>query len=671
MLPTVPAWPAYTYVALGITGLFLLGLLLACILGLMRGCVQVLSGAWRGLVAVGQWLCGLPPTSGGSAHFATRREVEQAGLLTTDGVPLAAYDQGRTLREPHGGHVLVMGPPRSWKSTGIVMPALEQFPGSVVCNDLRGELFAKTSTMREAYGSVYHFAPTQADSCALNLMDAIRWGTAFQHGDTQRIVHHLLSPPERQTPPNPFASTAIPVLTAMVTHGHDQGQGSFPGVVQWMLEPLRGIKEKTEELLTSPNPLVRSGARRLADMSERLRASVWNACLEPLAVFEDPQVAANTSHSDVRFDQLLTGLQPTTLYLCPSFSDVRRLSGLLGAFTEQLVAVLGSPEQPPRHPVLLVLDEMANLGYLPELETAISHLQGSGTRVLAAWQNVAQVRQVYGAESPLLASFATQVHYRPNDQATAEHIAGLLGQTTVLRRSASAEVGLVGLWRKSRSEAEVERALLTVDEILRLPQTAAVVVQAGAPPVMARKLGVPPPSTGAKARTFALAHRQGCAVAACVLVVLACLWPALAPVWTAPPVPTLAMAPPSSPLPTVYASVPPPLPVPPAVVPPVVVPEPEPPAPTWSLVFRTSDPVGRDGAFRVVARLPFASREACLHALTLRYEPRVQEAQQSAAPRYGRTVEVQRTEERLTWEIGNSVGQPPARFEAWCQLGGG
>jgi len=658
MFSSFPDWPLVTYGAVVITGLFLLGLWLALLLAVLRGCAQSLSGAWRAAVAVCQWLLGLPPTSGGTAHFATGREVAAAGLLTTEGLPLAAYGQDRTLREPHGGHVLVMGPPRSWKSTGIIMPALAQFPGSVVVNDLRGELFEKTHQTRGTLGPTYRFAPTSATSCSVNVLDLVRWGSPSQLGDTQRIVHHLLSPPERQAAPNPFTAAAIPVLTAIVTHCHDTGQGSFPGVVQWMLQPLLGLKEKTEELITSPNPLVRSGARRLADMSERLRASVWNACLEPLAVFEDPQVAATTSHSDVRFTDLLEGLQPVALYLCPSFSDVRRLAGLLGAFTEGLVAVLGSPEQPPRHPVLLVLDEMANLGYLPELETAISHLQGSGTRVLAAWQNVAQVRSTYGHDSPLLASFATQVHFRPNDQATAEHIAGLLGQTTVVRRSASAEVGLLGTWRKSRSEAEVERELLTVDEILRLPQTAAVVVQAGAPPVMARKMGVAPPSTGAKARNLVKVHRQGCAVAASVLVVLACLWPALRPVWTAPPSPVLAIAPPSSLPPTVYASVPPVVvPEAPASTPPPVPVTP----PAW--VLRASMPgLGQPLALH---QGRFASLEDCTKVLSERWEPTVQLAQQQDGI-FGKKVTVVRSPHRLTWTI-TAAGLGTEEHTAWCE----
>jgi hypothetical protein len=502
----------------------------------------------------------------------------------------------------------------------------------------------------------------------MNMLDLIRWGTDFQFGDTHRIVHHLLSPPDRQTTPNPFNDAAIPVLTSIVVHGHDIGQSSFPGVVQWMVEPTRSLKDKVEELLHSTNPLVTSGARRLADMSERLRASVWNACLTPLAIFEDPTIASHTRHSDVNFTSLLEGLQPVSLFLCPSFADVRRLSGFLGAFVEALIAVLGSPAHAPRHKVLLVLDEQANLGYLPELEAAVSYLQGSGTQILSAFQNIAQVHKTYGLETPLLASFATQVHFRPNDQATAEHVAGLLGETTVMRRSASAEVTPLGTWKSTRTESESERSLMTVDEILRLPQTAALVLQAGCAPVLARKQGTRPPTTGEKVTTLVSEHRQGAAIAACVGLVLLGTVPALKPLWTSTttvvaeratlPVKTASLFPWSTPPDT----------------PPVPLSE-SPPNTTdtaqglpWKLWYHnTSGPawtVPGVHAPKKTLRESFATGDECFEELDRQYGAQYRHWEKMAKTGNQGIGKLLREPGKLHWELGF-----PGRtnvFEAWC-----
>ena len=114
-----------------------------------------------------------------------------------------------------------------------------------------------------------------------------------------------------------------------------------------MTEPTRSVKEKLADLLASPNALVTSGARRLLDQSERLRAATWSAALAPLTIFEDPTIAAHTRHSDVTLEALLYGTETLSLYVCMGFHDIARLGTFLGALVNALVAVLGSPDRPP------------------------------------------------------------------------------------------------------------------------------------------------------------------------------------------------------------------------------------------------------------------------------------------------------------------------------------
>jgi len=93
------------------------------------------------------------------------------------------------------------------------------------------------------------------------------------------------------------------------------------------------------------------------------------------------------------------------------------------------------------------------------------------------------------------------------------------------------------------------------------------------------------------------------------------------------------------------------------------LPAPEPPPPpTWTLTYRANGALSDE--FKVQRRDLFAGREACLHQLTKEYVPRLLVAQKA----YGKNVQVQQTDERLTWQI-TYFGMPPERFEAWCQAG--
>ena len=127
-----------------------------------------------------------------------------------------------------------------------------------------------------------------------------------------------------------------------------------------MLEPRRSQREKLEEMRTSANLHVAGAARRVMDESDRYRSIVWDTALAPLQVFLDDVIASHSRTTDSALQDLISGRQPTSLYLCLAFRDIDRLGVLIGAIVEALIALLGSPELAPRHRTLLLLDELAN-----------------------------------------------------------------------------------------------------------------------------------------------------------------------------------------------------------------------------------------------------------------------------------------------------------------------
>ena len=322
-----------------------LGVIWTCVTLMRLAIGWLFYASWLALQRLLTCFCGVPLSSAGSAHFARKRELDAAGVWREKGLPLGLWD-GRTVREPRDGHVAVFGPPRSRKSWGLIMPAIETYPGSVVVTDLRGELHERTSAARERRGLVFRFDPAGRDSCHLNILDMVRWGEDEEYGDVHRLCHHILHP-LGEDKAGPFAQPGVPLLIALVSHCRLQGAGHLPGVVAFLTAPERTMDAKLKDMLSSPHPLVQAGARRTLDQSERLRSAVWNAVSAPLAVFADPLIASHTERSDVTLDQLMHDTAPVSLYLCMKFSDIGRLGVLFGAFVETLVAWLGPPAPPP------------------------------------------------------------------------------------------------------------------------------------------------------------------------------------------------------------------------------------------------------------------------------------------------------------------------------------
>src|SRR5712691_103753 len=62
-------------------------------------------------------------TTHGSARWATVREVKRAGLTARHGVVVGRLD-GRLLLDDGETHVLLTGPTRSGKGTGVIIPTL-------------------------------------------------------------------------------------------------------------------------------------------------------------------------------------------------------------------------------------------------------------------------------------------------------------------------------------------------------------------------------------------------------------------------------------------------------------------------------------------------------------------------------------------------------------------
>jgi len=527
-------WTTWHIIYAVIVGIIGLGFALTCAVGLMKGLLWLFGSTHRLGMWLWQRLTGKAPTSHGSAHWATAQEIEAKGLFTPGPIPLATW-QGKPIYEALGAHVALVAPPRSFKSVSFVAPLVAGFPGSTLTNDPRGELWARCHVAREAHGPTYRFSPTQKDSCSINVLDAVRWGEPEAFGDVQRVVHGLLSPDPGEDW-NDFRLEAKPLLEAIVHDRHAAGEGHLPGVVRWMTAPGASMKQKAEALLSSPLLAVASGGRRFLDKSDRLQSSVWSAALSALTIYQDPLVAEHTERSDVELRELQHGLQPVSIFMCPEFADVPRLRSLLGTLTEMLSALFSAQQDTPRQKVLLALDEMGNLGRLEGLARGLSFLQGCGCQILQVWQNVLQVRTVYGHDSPILAGCGTAVYYCPGDQETAAFLSEELGVTTAQLHPETQHRSFWGLLTSfSIGTSEHRRALMTPDECRRLGESQAIIISKGLSPMLAQKLGAVTPEIIDVASP--IWRKVAAVVGALALVGSLGAWG----LWPRSPVPTLAL----------------------------------------------------------------------------------------------------------------------------------
>src|SRR5437870_3477924 len=465
----------------------------------------------------------------GSARWATRVDLEAAGLLGRDaGVYIGAWSDGRTvhyLRHDGPQHVLAFAPARSGKGVGLVLPTLLSWPGSVVVNDIKGENWALTAgwRRRELGSACLKFDPTAADGSSARynpLLEVRPWPDDVK--DAQGIADLLIDPAGTGGHDHwdlHWNLTAHDLLVGVILHVlYAERDKTFRGCLIFLADPNRAIENALTEMLTTihdpagrcgwtdpttgqpmrTHPVVAGAARALLNKSENERSSVVSSAVKFLNLYRDPIVAQNTEACDFALTDLLRTDRPVSLYLTTPPSDITRTRPLLRLLLNQLGRRLtetldpgsGRLESPPRSRLLLMLDEFPALGRLDFLQTALAYLPGYGIRAYLIVQDLAQLAQTYGRDESIISNCHVRVAYTANKVETAKVISEMAGTMTVHREARTYTGSRLSpvLLHVMASEQELQRPLLTPDEVMRLPDDAALIFVAGRRPIYGRRI---------------------------------------------------------------------------------------------------------------------------------------------------------------------------------------
>lgn len=433
----------------------------------------------------------------GSAHWATRRDIAQAGLLVDKGVVLGKFNNSY-LRHDGPEHILCFAPTRSGKGVGLVIPTLLTWPGSAIIHDIKGENWTLTAGFRAGFSRVLLFDPTNLSSAAYNPLLEVRRGM-WEVRDVQNVADVLVDPEGSLEKRNHWEKTSHALLVGAILHVlYAEQDKTLAGVAAFLSDPSRTIETTLRAMMTTPHlgeggphPVVASAARELLNKSENERSGVLSTAMSFLGLYRDPVIAEVTRRSDWRIADLVDGKRPVTLYLVVPPSDISRTKPLVRLIlnqigrrlTEELDAGKG------RHRLLLMLDEFPALGRLDFFESALAFMAGYGLKAFLIAQSLNQIERAYGANNSILDNCHVRVAFATNDERTAKRVSEALGTATEQRSMKNYAGHRLSPWlgHLMISRSETSRPLLTQGEILQLPETDEIVMLSGAPPVRAKK----------------------------------------------------------------------------------------------------------------------------------------------------------------------------------------
>jgi type IV secretion system protein VirD4 len=433
----------------------------------------------------------------GSARWATRRDIDRAGLFADKGVVLGRF-HNNYLRHDGPEHVLCFAPTRSGKGVGLVVPTLLTWPGSAIVHDIKGENWSLTAGFRSGFGRVLLFDPTNLESAAYNPLLEVRRGI-MEVRDVQNVADVLVDPEGSLEKRNHWEKTSHVLLVGAILHVlYAEADKTLSGVAAFLSDPDRTIETTLKAMMRTPHlgeggphPVVASAARELLNKSDNERSGVLSTAMSYLGLYRDPVIAKVTGRSQWRIADLVDGPCPATLYLVVPPSDISRTKPLVRLILNQIGRRLTEDldQRSGRHRLLLMLDEFPALGRLDFFESALAFMAGYGLKAFLIAQSLNQIERAYGPNNGILDNCHVRVAFATNDERTAKRVSESLGTATEQRAMKNYAGHRLSPWlgHLMISRSETFRPLLTQGEILQLPDTDEIVMLSGTPPVRAKK----------------------------------------------------------------------------------------------------------------------------------------------------------------------------------------
>jgi type IV secretory pathway TraG/TraD family ATPase VirD4 len=345
----------------------------------------------------------------------------------------------------HG--VLLLGPPRSGKTSGVVIPALLACPGACVSTSTKPDVLRATLAARRRTGEVWLFDPT-GENQGIDGVRALSWSpvAAAASWDEALLMARAmtLAAPSvgRGTAHEQHWSERAAALLAPLLYAAHRSERSIGDVLRWVLrhdldQPGGVLELETAEVACD----VLEG---IARTDERERSSIFSATAGVLALYNTD--AARAVAARPNFDPDAFAASTDTVFITAPAHRQALCAPLVVGLLEQIRHATyrrSASGSAAGMPVFFCLDEVANIAPIHDLPALVSEAGGQGLHVLACLQDLSQARARWGdaAAEGFLSLFQTKL-ILPGvcDPKTLEAVSLVLGEYD--RRLVSATVGV-------------------------------------------------------------------------------------------------------------------------------------------------------------------------------------------------------------------------------------
>jgi DNA-binding SARP family transcriptional activator len=338
--------------------------------------------------------------------------------------------------------MLVLGPPRSGKTSSIVIPSVIGAPAAVVSTSTKPDVLLATCGIRQRLGTCYVFDPASSATLPEGT-EELRWSplSGCQSFDAAVSMAHALAGAGRPGAGHTEAAHWVEraeALLAPLFHAAAMAGKTMGELCGWVLG--HDVREAEAILSVAGAQMAKVTLSSVWRTEERERSGIFSTAASLISVYRSE--SALQSANEPNFDPERFAASSDTVYVTAPAYAQDQLAPLVVALLEQIRAACYQRRRrhPDAAPTLFILDEVANIAPLPTLPQLASEGVSQGVVTLACLQDLSQARSRWGAVAEgFFSLFGTKLIF-PGiaDYGTLELVSALLGDEQVPMQSVSA-----------------------------------------------------------------------------------------------------------------------------------------------------------------------------------------------------------------------------------------
>ena len=356
------------------------------------------------------------------------------------------HDAHRWYVAPAQRSVLVLGPPRSGKTSSLIIPNVLSAGGPVVSTSTKPEVLDATIGVRSQEGRCLLFDPTGTVPERTGV-ERLRWSplrSCATWDGAQAAARTLVDVAGTARGESSHWTERGGLLLASMMHAAALDGAGMRTVLAWV-DRRRSLDAR--QILAGapggPTELADNALEGITATDERELSGIWSTASGALAGYRSEPALAATDRPDFDPDGFVRS--GDTVYLCAPGHRQALVAPLVVGLVEDIrvaayarsAATGAGPTGPP---TLLALDEVANIAPLPALPSMISEGGGQGLVTLACLQDLSQARRRWPGEADGFPTLFGTTVVLPGigDVRTLEALSTLAGEEELPVRTVSA-----------------------------------------------------------------------------------------------------------------------------------------------------------------------------------------------------------------------------------------